>query len=161
MSQKLFLALAMCLLPSAVFASTPRWELSGGQYVAPSLSHNTAGLVFVRANQARDADSSTNIGVNDRFLVSLQDGHYASTVVCAGTVALSAVPTKAYSNDLSANAFLISLPAGYTQYVFVDVDDNYNPSLRPMNEEEAKQLLGEGLQQAHQRSRSFADNCPL
>ena len=160
MSSKLFLALAMCLLPATVFAK-PRWEVSGGQYTAPSLSHNTAGLVFVRANKAMDADSSTNIGVNDRFLVSLQDGHYASTVVCAGTVALSAMPTKAYSNDLSANAFLISLPAGYTQYVAVEVDDNYNPSLRPMSEEEAIQALSAGLEQAHQRSRSFADNCPL
>lgn len=161
MSQKLFLALVSCLLPSAVFAATPHWEISGGQYAAPSLNHNTAALVFMRTNQSMDADSSTNIGVNDRFLVSLQDGHYASTVVCAGTVALSAMPTKAYTNDLSANAFLISLPAGFTQYVFVDVDSSYNPTLRPMSEEEARQVLATGLEQAHQRSRSYAENCPL
>lgn len=161
MSQKLFLVLAMCLLPVAVFAAVPHWEVSGGQYTTPSLSHNTAALVFMRANQSMDADSSTNIGVNDRFLVSLQDGHYASTVVCAGMVALSAVPTKAYTNDLSANAFLIGLPAGFTQYVFVDVDSHYNPTLRPMSEEEARQVLETGLLQAHQRSRSYADNCPL
>lgn len=159
MYRKCLSALATLSIPAMGFCS-PYWETSQSQsFVVPTLNDNTAALVFVRPKLSMDADSSTNIGVNDRFLVSLQDGHYGSVVVCAGTVSLSAIPTKAYTNDLSQNALMMNLPAGHTQYVVVDVDEQYQPTLRPISDTEADELMSIAQKQTHQLSRSYTQPC--
>lgn len=137
------------------------WQTSkANDWHKPVLKENTAGLVFIRANQSLGHDSSTNIAINNRYLTSLNDGHYSTDVVCAGSVQISVTPTKALSNDLSANAINVALVPGQVQYVYVEVDNQYRPSLRAINEQEALPLLAQGNRQVHQISRTAADNCP-
>lgn len=137
------------------------WQTSkANAWQKPVLSDNTAGLVFIRADQDLGQDSSTNIAINNRFLTSLNDGHYSTDVVCAGSVQISVAPTKALTNDLSANAINVALLPGHVQYVYVEVDEQYRPSLRAITEQAALPLIAQSSRQAHQISRTKADNCP-
>lgn len=128
------------------------------------LTDRTAAVVFIRptANDVAVADSSTNIGLDGRFLTSLQDGHYSASIVCAGDVKLSAVPTAAKINDLQAGAATINLKAGETQYFLVGTEQDYTPVLRQVTAEEAAQALQAAptFKQNHQISRVQAANCP-
>lgn len=149
------------LLATSAFAS-PRvtWETSkAGDWQAPALSDSTAGLVFIRAKQSMSQDSSINFAINNRYLTSLNDGHYSTDVVCAGTVQISAVPTKALTNDLSANAIQVSLAPNQVQYVFVEVDEQFRPNLSPISENQALELINQSHRQVHQVSRTKVLDC--
>lgn len=125
-------------------------------------SDRAGGMVFIRpaSNHQKAKESSTNIGVDDRFLVSVQDGHYTSSAVCAGTVQLSAVPTGVHINDLSANPLLVSVRPREVQYFVVHIGENFRPQLEQVNSSVASELLKNTYRQGHQISRVDVNNCP-
>lgn len=125
-------------------------------------SNNAGGMVFIRpaSNDEKAKESSTNIAIDGRFLVSVQDGHYTSSAVCAGTVQLSAVATGIRINDLSANPLLASVRPREVQYFVVKTDADYRPHLEQVNATTAGQLLQNTYRQGHQISRVDVNNCP-
>lgn len=141
------------------------WTKSATGDLNLALSDRTAGVVFIRpsANNQPADQSSTNIGLDGRFLTSLQDGHYSAGVVCAGNVSLSAVPTAAKVNDLKLGAATINLKAGETQYFLVGTKtDNYVPVLQQITQAQANEILSadKTYKQNHQISRVNPENCP-
>lgn len=139
-----------------------RWQTSTSEkWNKPALSDNTAGVVFIRANQSLGQDSSTNIAINNRYLTSLNEGHYSTDVVCAGEVQISIVPTKALTNNLSIDPINVKLKPKQVQYMYIEVDSQYKPTLNTLTEESAKQLLSQGYRQTHQISRTQLDKCPV
>lgn len=161
MRLKHFSVLALSLFTALSAHAKVTWQTSkANDWQKPELSDNTAGLVFIRADQDAGYDSSTNISINNRFLTSLNDGHYTTDVACAGSVQISVAPTKAFTNDLSANAINVALLPGYVQYVYIEVDEQYRPTLRAINEQDALPLLAQSSRQTHQISRTSAENCP-
>ncbi|OOS07778.1 Outer membrane protein OmpA [Moraxella cuniculi DSM 21768] len=146
-------------------SSHVKWTKSAsGDLNNLQLSDRTAGVVFIRpsANNQVAPESSTNIGLDGRFLTSLQDGHYSAGVVCAGNVKLSAIPTAAKVNDLAIGAATINLKAGETQYFLVGTEQNYVPVLQQISAEQARQVLSadKTYKQNHQISRVNPENCP-
>ena len=125
-------------------------------------SNRAGGMVFIRpaSNDEKAKESSTNIGIDGRFLVSVQDGHYTSSAVCAGTVQLSAVATGVRINDLSANPLLASVRPHEVQYFVVKTGANYQPHLEQINSATASELLKNTYRQGHQISRVDVNNCP-
>ena len=142
------------------------WQKSAdstpGEFDALTYSDNAGGMVFIRpaSNNQRAAKSSTNIAIDNRFLVSIQDGHYVSSGVCAGNVQLSAVATGMEINDLSADPMLVSVAPRQIQYFVVETSANFTPSLRQVDEATAQNLLANAKRQAHQISRVDIHNCP-
>lgn len=125
--------------------------------------NNTAGgMVFIRpaSNDQRAKASSTNIAIDNRFLVSVQDGHYTSSAVCAGTVQLSAVATGVHINDLSADPILANVRPHEVLYFAVRTDANYRPTLEQIPSKTAAELLKNTYRQGHQISRVEVNNCP-
>lgn len=155
------LTLSLLTALSAHATTNVTWENSkANDWQTPALQENTAGLVFIRANQSLGLDSATNIAINNRYLISLNDGHYSTDMVCAGSVQISVTPTKALTNDLAANSINVALMPGQVQYVYVEVDSQYRPSLRAISEQDALPLIANNQRQVHQVSRTKADNCP-
>lgn len=157
------LSLAIVTMLTAITSNAQiTWQTSATeQWTAPNLSNNTAGIVFIRANQSLGQDSNTNIAINNRYLTSLSEGHYSTDVVCAGNVQISVAPTKAITNNLSVDPIVIQLKPRQIQYVYIEVDNQYRPTLNTLSEESARQLLAQGYRQSHQISRTNAENCPV
>ena len=126
-------------------------------------SDRAGGMVFIRpsSNNQRAKESSANIAIDDRFLVSVQDGHYTSSAVCAGTVQLSAVPTGIHINGLSADPLLVSVRPREVQYFVVRIGENYQPTLEQVSASTARELIQQNpYRQGHQISRVDVNNCP-
>lgn len=125
-------------------------------------SNKAGGMVFIRpsSNHEKSKESSTNIGIDGRFLVSVQDGHYTSTAVCAGNVQLSAVPTGIRINDLTADPLFVSVRPHQVQYFVVRTGANFEPKLEQVNAKTAGDLLKNTYRQGHQISRVDVNHCP-
>lgn len=141
-----------------------RWDLSeqtSKEFQHLTMNENAGGIVFIRpASNSQLADqSSTNLAINERYLVSLQDGHYASGVACAGDVQLSAAPTGVKINDLLAGVVHTNLSPREVQYFVVSTDSNYQPRLTRVDAHQATQLLQGVSRQAHQISRVQPVSC--
>lgn len=160
--QRTYLALALGIMLSATNSQAQvTWETSATEnWQSPTLTNNTSGLVFIRANQSLGQESNTNIAINNRYLTSLSEGHYSTDIVCSGSVQISVAPTKALSNNLSIDPITIQLKPKQIQYIYIEVDNQYRPTLNTLTEESAKQLIAQGYRQTHQISRTNADNCP-
>lgn len=138
------------------------WQTSVSEnWDKPVLSNNTASVVFIRANQSLGEDSNTNIAINNRYLTSLSEGHYTTDVVCAGEVKISIAPTKTLTNNLSIDPIIMQLKPRQVQYIYIEVDNQYRPTLNTLTEESAKRLIAQGYRQTHQISRTNAENCPV
>lgn len=160
MHLKHFSMLTLGLLTALSAHAKVTWQNSkANDWHRPALTENTSGLVFIRADQSLGLDSSTNIAINNRYLTSLNDGHYSTDVVCAGSVQISATPTKALTNNLASNAINVSLTPRQVQYIYVEVDEQYRPSLKTISEQDAMPLIAQNQRQVHQVSRTRADNC--
>lgn len=155
------LTLSLLTALSAHATTNVTWENSkANDWHTPMQKENAATLVFIRANQSLGLDSATNIAINNRYLISLNDAHYSTDTVCAGAVQISATPTKTLTNNLSSNAINVALMPGQVQYVYIEVDNQYRPSLRAISEQDALPLIANNQRQIHQVSRTNADNCP-
>lgn len=137
-----------------------RQTANGYQTVTSNqLPNNMSRVVFVRpANNMAD-QSSANISLDNRYLVSLQGGNYTQTDICSGQGVLSVVPTGAKINDLQANAATFKFAPQQTYYFAVDVDKTTNqPTLTQLNPNNAQTLLAGKSLQTHQVSR-IVNNC--
>lgn len=141
------------------------WSMSSqgavDEFTSLATHDNAGGVVFIRplANAEFAEQSSTNIAVNNRYLTSLQDGHYASGVACAGNVQISAVPTGKKTNDLSAQSIHTHLNPREVQYFVVQTGNNYQASLTQVDANQAQEFIQGTRRQAHQVSRVQSADC--
>ena len=158
------LLLTACQSNSSLMTK-PTWSksvASDNTLLNPQLDDRTASLIFVRPqnNNQAHADTSTNIALDDRFLVSVQDNHHSQAIVCAGDVRISAAPTSHKINDLLHNAVNLKLEAGQTKVIAVHTDKNNNPTLTLLEGQQITQALNGTYRQGHQISRVQAKDCP-
>lgn len=124
-----------------------------------SIPANQSRIVFIRSKAA--ANSGANIGIDNRYQVSLQGGSYSSVYVCDGDHKIGITPSSKNTNNLSLNTTATKSEAGETQYYYVDVDNTNTPRLRLITEQSALTALQNSpyTQQTHQISRVIAANC--
>ncbi len=163
----LFFGITMQASAQTVSVGNVTWNKSASgstdEFRNLTYSDRAGGMVFIRPanNNQRAKESSANIAIDDRFLVSVQDGHYTSSAVCAGTVQLSAVPTGMHINDLSADPLLVSVRPHEVQYFVVRIGENYRPTLEQVNADTARELIQQNpYRQGHQISRVDVNTCP-
>lgn len=136
--------------------------LNNADFGTQGLTDRTSRVVFIRpAGTQPNPESSTNISLNDRFLTSLQDGHYSAHTVCSVGTKISAYPTANKSNDLLANAQMAQLVPNQVQFYQVEVSAGFAPTLKAVDAATAKQLLQGTSRQAHQISRVDTTNCQV
>lgn len=126
-----------------------------------TLATNEANLIFIRPLDKDGLQTSTNIGIDGRFQVSLQPGHYSQVSYCSGQHNISVAPTGLKTNNLSnAFSYMVEFAPQQNHYIYVDIDDSTGqPSLSKLKEADAKNLLSTLFKQTHQISRVVA-NCP-
>lgn len=124
-----------------------------------TVARDKARLVFIRKNDNDSEQTSANIGINNRFQVSLHPGHYTVVESCIGTNNLSANATGFKSNNLAINAESYQLKGGETYFIYVDMDEKGNSALSQITSASAMPLLQNKRYQAHQVSR-VVPNCP-
>lgn len=137
------------------------WDKTGStglQNVA--IPSNQSRVVFIRPATNYDDQSSANIALDNRYLVSLQANHYTESLVCSGNTVISVLPTGVKSNDLQALPLSTTLQPQATYYYMVDVDKATNrPTLTSLSADKAQALLSDKALQTHQISRVVSD-CP-
>lgn len=138
------------------------WDKTGS--VATGFNQNTipanqSRMVFIRPKSDSNPLNSANIGIDNRYQVSLQGGSYSSVNVCAGDHNVSINPASATLNSLNKGAQQYKTVAGQTQYFYVDGGNN--PRIKPINEQTALNALQNNsyTKQTHQLSRVIAANC--
>lgn len=135
---------------------TVMWDKTGNQFSIPNdqeLKSDEARLVFVRKFDEDALQTSTNIGINDRFQVSLQPGQYSDVITCAGNQDINTEITGVKTNKLSNQKFNYNVTPKNTHYFEVSVDNNNLPSLIPISQNHALNLLQDSVRQTHQISR--------
>lgn len=139
------------------------WQQSATVNANTLLERTVAGdktrLVFIRKNDNDAEQTSANIGINNRFQVSLHPGHYSIVESCVGTHNLSAIATGFKNNNLAVNSESYQLQGGETYFIYVDMDEKGNSSLSQITNASAMSLLQNKRYQAHQVSRVVL-NCP-
>lgn len=126
-----------------------------------TLAANEANLIFIRPLDKDGLQTSANIGIDGRFQVSIQPGHYSQVSYCSGQHNISVAPTGLKTNELS-NAFshVVEFVPQQNHYILVDIDDaTGTPSLSKLEDTDAQNLLSTQYKQTHQISRVVA-NCP-
>lgn len=151
MQSKLFLGLLVlgCHAPSwaqtqpsnanQVNVDRVTWQkVVNSPYQEVAASQIPAQVVFIRPASNLDDQSSVNIALNSRYLVSLQGGHYTHSLICSGSNVLSAQITGNKSNDLQASALNVQLKPQTVHYYYVNVDRESNAVTMPeMSKENA------------------------
>lgn len=128
---------------------------------ADTLPANTANLVFFREADEKSEQTAVNIGINDRYQVSLHGGNYTAIPSCIGNTKISTVITQKKVNDLEVNPNKYQTQPQKNYYFEVFVDDLGNSQATPVTEEVAlKKLEGKPLQ-SHTISRVVQTNCAV
>lgn len=132
------------------------WDKTGStvtEFDNNKLLNGTSRMVFLRSN-ANTANDSVNVGIDNRFQVSLQGGQYSEVITCHGAHQLSAVPTANHSSQLDKNAQTYHTNNQATHYYYIDTDQQGNQRIREINN---SQILGsqlkDAVRQTHQISR--------
>lgn len=125
------------------------------------IPQNEGNLVFIRPADNDELETSTNIGVDGKFQVSLQPGHFSQVLYCSGSQNISLTTTSLKTNDLvESNLQIIDIAPQQNNFFYVDVDDvTQIPSMRKIDAETANSLLKDMPLQTHQISRVYGD-CP-
>ena len=136
------------------------WDKSGNVgFSDTSIPTNQSRVVFIRPATNYNDQSSANIALDDRYLVSLQANHYTESLICSGNALISVLPTGVKSNNLQALPLRTTLKPQNTYFYVVDVDKTTNqPSLTAVDAQQAQQLLKNKALQTHQISR-VVNNC--
>lgn len=139
------------------------WDKTGDTFRLPNdneLNRNEARLVFVRNLDDDAIETSTNIGIDGRFQVSLQGQRYSEVVTCSGSHQLSAHITGEKNNQLLDDGQRYDFDGQQTYYFLIDVNDANQPTIRPLTQQQALSSLKDSAKQTHQISRVIAD-CPV
>lgn len=122
---------------------------------------NKSRVVFIRPGTNMTDQSSANIALNGRYLVSLQANHYTQSIVCSGEAVISVLPTGEKSNDLKALPLQVNFESKQTYFYLVDVDKStQQPVITALSATQAQPLLADKALQTHQISR-VVNNCPV
>lgn len=136
------------------------WEKSGSTLLQhDTTSSNYSKVIFIRPATNFVDQSSANIALNGRYLVSLQANHFTESLVCSGDAAISVLPTGVKSNDLKALPLQVNLAPKQTYFYLVDVDKStQQPVVTALSAQQAQPLLANKALQTHQISR-VVNNC--
>lgn len=126
-------------------------------YVNTDMSDEQSRLVFIRLADDGDRFTSTNVGIDNRFQVSLQGSRYSEVVTCAGEHELSVQNTGNLSNDLAVAAQIYQFDPEQTYYFLVTPQNGISANLSPLQPAQAQQMLGDMQRQTHQISRVSND----
>lgn len=110
-------------------------------------------LIFIRDSRNAPLQTSINVGVNNRFLESIQPGNFARTMVCSGVSNLSAVTTGVKTNNLSRNDSSYQLASGQTYFFQIEADSVGNARLMPLTLAQGRSLMQGKQLQDHQVNR--------
>ncbi len=139
------------------------WDKTGANAFVPmaaaDMPSQQANLVFIRPLDRDSLQTSANIGIDGRFQVSLQGGHYSQVLECAGQHVISVTTTGLKNNELAdVKGQQVTLAPNQNHYFYVEVDDaSGETQLRKITEQSALNVLGNKTQQTHQISRVVAD----
>lgn len=112
------------------------------------------------SESTKDFTRSVVVGINNHFQVSLQPGQFSEVTVCSGKVNLSAESTGSDTNELANASVEDDLQPKHTYYYLITAaTDTELPIIKPIDAENAVQLLQGSVEQTHQISRVTADNC--
>lgn len=136
-----------------------RADANVNSVINANVPNNMTHLVFIRQADQAPVETSANIGINDRFQVSLQSGNHSQVYSCAGVNVLSSEVTGFKNNDLLGNSQMHNLAGGATYYFYVEVDGNGQSTLKQVDNDSAKTLLEQTKRQSHQISR-VVPSCP-
>ena len=137
------------------------WDKTGDSFKAFNdelLADDQSRLVFIRQGNASALDSNTNINVDNRFQVSLQDQRYSEVVTCAGSHQISANMTDEQHTKLVKAVQSFKLMPQTTHYISVGYADDNQVVLQEITAAEALTLLKDAPRQTHQISR-VVRNC--
>lgn len=138
-----------------------RWDKTGDSFSLADdseLATDQSRLIFVRKLDQDDLQTSINVGIDDRFQVSIQPGQFSEVVTCSGNHSINTELTGTKNNKLSYGVNNVNLTPQSTHYFEIDVDDSDNlPSLRQLSEDQALTLLNDSVRQTHQISRVIPD----
>ena len=142
-----------------------RWDKTGESFSVPStaeLNTSEARLIFIRPLDQDPLQSSVNIGIDDRFQVSLQPGQYSEVVTCQGSHQISAEITGNKNNKLIDQAPAKNLTGQSNHYYMVVVDNAGQPSIGAITQAQAAAVINSNQKalerQTHQISR-VVDTC--
>lgn len=142
-----------------------RWDKTGDAFSVPStadLSTSEARIIFIRPLDQDPLQSSANIGIDDRFQVSLQPGQYSEVITCGGAHNISAEITGNKNNKLIDQSMAQILNPQQNHYYLVVVDAAGQPSIGPITQAQATAVINDTKQpverQTHQISR-VVDTC--
>lgn len=142
-----------------------RWDKTGDTFSVPStaeLTNSEARLIFIRPLDQDPLQSSVNIGIDDRFQVSLQPGQYSEVVTCQGNHQISAEITGNKNNKLIDKSPSNHLSAQTNHYYLVVVDNAGQPSIGAITQAQAAAVINSNQKalerQTHQISR-VVDTC--
>lgn len=127
--------------------------------LAKAIPANSASIFFVRNADKDGLQTSANIGINDRFQISLQPGNYSQVYTCAGLNNISVEVTGHKNNQLSNNTLPLNLASNTSYFVAVDVDNNGIATLKSLPQDIAINSISNMRYQTHQISR-VVPNCP-
>lgn len=124
-----------------------------------NIASNESKVVFIRPATNFTDQSSANIALNGRYLVSLQASHFTESLLCSGEAVISVVPTGAKSNSLIASPLTVKLEPQHTYFYLVDIDSTtQQPIITALTADQAVPLLANKSLQTHQISR-IVNNC--
>ena len=153
-----------------------QWDKTGNVFEVPedsSLKNNQSRVIVFQPSdinsdyinsetlqETNDFTRSVVVGINDKFQVSLQPGHFSEVTVCSGQVNLSVESTGYDTNELANASIENNLQPKNTYYYLVTAaTNNALPTIRPIDANKAVQLLQGSIEQTHQISRVTSDNC--
>lgn len=120
---------------------------------------DSVSLFFLRPHDEDVEQTSANIGINDKFQVSLQPGHYTQVYSCSGINQLTAQATGYKTNDLLQNPSDFNLAPNQNYFFYIDVDTEGNSTIQQVEKSQALNYLSDKKYQTHQITRVI-DNCP-
>ena len=135
-------------------------NVSVDELFSKEVQQDETRLVFIRNMDDYSEQTSSNISVNNRFQVSLQNGGYTAVNSCVGINQLSTHATGYKDNNLLADEQSFDLAGGNTYYFLVTVQDNGKSYISQIKDSDKAFKLLEGKRyQTHQISR-VVPNCP-
>ncbi|SUO93888.1 hypothetical protein [Suttonella ornithocola] len=112
-----------------------------------------SNIYIFRPQENVPLETSVNLAINGRYLISLQPGNYTYTQSCPGVVNISNVITGKKSNDLFRESTAYTMQPGETYYFEVQPQPTGNTAIRQLSENEAKNSFNMSKLQNHQVSR--------
>uniref|UniRef100_A5WEE5 OmpA/MotB domain protein n=1 Tax=Psychrobacter sp. (strain PRwf-1) TaxID=349106 RepID=A5WEE5_PSYWF len=135
-------------------------SVSPSDFLSKKVEADEVRLVFIRDADDYSEQTSSNISINNRFQVSLQEGGYTTVNSCVGINQLSAHATGYKDNDLLADKRSLDLAGGNTYYFLVTVEGDGKSYISQIKDSgQAFKLLQGKRYQSHQISR-VVPNCP-